>query len=426
MKPDAPFRILVVGSGGREHALVQACDASSRTAALFAAPGNPGIAEQATCLPVPATDIEGLLATVREHEINLVVVGPEVPLSLGLADRLRAVGVQVYGPGRAAAQLESSKAFSKAFMKRHDIPTAAFDTVTSMAEAEAVLERSTYPIVIKASGLAAGKGVIITDDPATARKTVGDMLSGEAFGDSGREVVIEAFMEGPEASVHLLVSGGGWAALPVSQDHKRIGEGDSGPNTGGMGAYAPAPVMDEATWRTTVTDIIGPTLGGLAADGLDYRGTLYIGLMLTRDGPRVLEYNVRFGDPEAQVLLPLLDGDWVPLLATVARGEAPPDRLPLKDQHALIVVMAAEGYPGSYARGRPIRLPEEPPDHLIITQAGTRRNAEGKLVSAGGRVLGVTGLGKTLRTAADRAYAGCGMIDFPGHVLRRDIGYRAL
>lgn len=426
MTPDAPSRILVVGSGGREHALVQACAASPHTTGLFAAPGNPGMAEAATCLDVAVDDLDGLVATARAQAVDLVVIGPEVPLSLGLADRLRAAGIDTFGPGRAAARLESSKAVSKAFMARHGIPTAAFETVATLEAAETVLDRSTFPVVVKASGLAAGKGVIIAEDRASAQATVASMLSGAAFGESGREVVIEACMTGPEASLHLLVSGRSWAALPVSQDHKRAGEGDTGPNTGGMGAYAPAPVMTEALRAVVERDIIRPTLAGLEADGLDYRGALYIGLMLTPEGPRVLEYNVRFGDPETQVLLPLLDGDWPALFRTVARGEPLPDRLGFANRHALVVVMAAAGYPGTYATGQPITIPDPPPKSTVITQAGTARDATGRLVSAGGRVLGVTGLGTTLREAADRAYGACASVDFPGHILRRDIGHRAL
>lgn len=413
----------MVGGGGREHALVDACARSASVKRVLAAPGNPGMAEQATCHAVGVEDLDGLVALARAEAVDLVVVGPEVPLALGLADRLRAEGNAVFGPGAAAAKLESSKAYAKDFMVRHDVPTAFSKTFTEESAAVAFLEVQKLPVVIKASGLAAGKGVIITGNLEEAKQTVREMLSGSAFGESGKEVVIEEFLVGEEVSVMVLVSGQSYALLSPSQDHKRVGEGDTGLNTGGMGAYAPAACFTPEVEAFVRAKVVEATLRGLARDGLDYRGCLYVGLMLTPDGPKVLEYNVRFGDPETQVLLPLVTEDVANLLAACAEGRPIPERLELADESALVVVLAAGGYPGSYAKGDVISLPEDLPENVRIYHAGTATKG-GALVTNGGRVLGVVATGRNLDGAAGSAYAVCERVSFTGAYYRRDIGWR--
>lgn len=416
--------VLVIGSGGREHALADACARSPSVDAVHAAPGNPGMAACATCHDAGVEDLPDLVKLAKKLKAGLVVIGPEVPLALGLADRLRAEGFPVFGPDQAAARLESSKAFAKDFMVRHGIPTAASKTFTDVEAAEAYLEAQKMPVVIKASGLAAGKGVIITDDLAEAKATVADMLSGKSFGESGEEVVIEDFLSGPEVSVIALVSKQSYALLPPSQDHKRIGEGDTGPNTGGMGAYAPTKAFTSDVEKFVRENVMEATLQGLDKDGLDFRGCLFVGMMLTEDGPKVLEYNVRFGDPETQALLRLVDEDLAKLFLTCARGGDLPRTIRTTGESAIVVVLAAEGYPGKYEKGAPITIPDDLPRGVRVFHAGTHRDKEGKLVTAGGRVLGVTATGPDLDAAAELAYRAIDDIHFPGKQLRRDIGWR--
>ncbi|NBB79550.1 MAG: phosphoribosylamine--glycine ligase [Verrucomicrobia bacterium] len=426
MSDSSQLNILVVGSGGREHALMEKCRQSPMAGRVIAAPGNGGMAAEVDCYPVSVEDIPALVRLAQEQSIELVVVGPEVPLSLGLVDALAEFGIPAYGPNQAAAQLESSKAFCKDFFARHQIPTAAYATFTEVAPALAYLERHPAPIVIKASGLAAGKGVIMAETQETAVAAVKDMLEGDAFGSSGREIIIEETLYGEEASIHVIVSGEDFLCLPASQDHKRVGEGDSGPNTGGMGAYTPTSRVTPALQTAIEAQVIRPTLAGLKADGIDYRGTLYAGLMLTEDGVKVLEYNVRFGDPETQVLLPMVADDLVPVLLASARGETLPDQLKIRDGAAIVVVLAAGGYPGSYAKGTPITLPGSLPEQSAIVHAGTTRDADGTIRTAGGRVLGVSGQAANLEDAAALAYQVCDQIEFDGKYLRRDIGHREL
>jgi phosphoribosylamine--glycine ligase len=427
MSLSKPINILVVGSGGREHALIETCLKSPCAAKVIAAPGNGGIANSVPCHPVAAEAVEEMVKLAVAEAIDLVIIGPEVPLSLGLADALRARGIAAYGPGRDGAQLESSKAFCKDFFARHGIPTATYATFTDVDAALAYLDAHPAPIVVKASGLAAGKGVIMAETDAEARDAVHAMLEGDAFGDSGKEVVIEEWLRGEEASIHAITSGDDVIILPASQDHKRIGEGDTGPNTGGMGAYAPAPVVDAAVMEMVKRDIIAPTLLGLKADGIDFRGTLYAGIMLTDNGPKMLEYNVRFGDPETQVLLPLIESDLVPVLYAAACGDPLPRPFTLREDHsAMVVVIAAEGYPGSYRQGDAIEFPDETPENVSILHAGTRRNVSGHILTSGGRVLGVSALAPSLPKAATLAYQTADQICFEGKYLRRDIGHRAL
>lgn len=426
MSEMSKLNILVVGAGGREHALVQQCRQSPMAGRVIAAPGNGGMASEVECFPVSVEDIPALVQLAQDEAIGLVVVGPEVPLSLGLVDALSAVGIPAYGPNQAGAQLESSKAFCKDFFARHNIPTAAYGTFTEVTAALAYLEEHPAPIVVKASGLAAGKGVIMAETQTAAVAAVKDMLEGDAFGSSGREIVIEETLYGEEASVHVIVSGEDFVCLPASQDHKRIGAGDTGPNTGGMGAYTPTSRITPALQAEIEAQVIRPTLAGLKADGIDYRGTLYAGLMLTESGVKVLEYNVRFGDPETQVLLPMVADDLVPVLLASAKGEALPTQLNFHAGAAIVVVLAAGGYPGSYTKGAAITLPDSVPDQTAIVHAGTARETDGSICTAGGRVLGVSGRAASLPEAAALAYRVCDQIDFEGKYLRHDIGHREL
>lgn len=423
---EAGKKTLVIGSGGREHALVKACLQSSLVREVIAAPGNGGISQDARCVPLDVEDIDATVELVRVEKVDFVIVGPEVPLALGVADALRETGVAVYGPGAEAARLESSKVFSKAFLERHGIPTARAQAFTELKAAVEHLARQRYPVVIKASGLAAGKGVVIAEDFETAEGVAADMLVRNRFRESGHEILIEEFMSGEEASIMLMVCGDRYVMLPPSQDHKRVGEGDIGPNTGGMGAYAPTGAVDTAVRQRIIETIIEPTLKGLAGDGIDYRGTLYIGIMVEAGQPRVVEFNVRFGDPECQILLPLLHDDPVGIMLACAEGRLEPTAVRVGDRSAVIVVLAARGYPGKYTRGGVITLPASLPDNVAILHAGTSLDSDGMLRASGGRVLGVVATGDDLRAAREAAYAVCDAVDWEDKQFRRDIGWREL
>lgn len=418
--------ILVVGSGGREHALVQMCLKSPLAQRVIAAPGNGGMASEVDCFNLSVEDISGIVKLAQDKQIGLVIVGPEVPLSLGLVDALAAVGIPAYGPGKDGAQLEASKAFCKDFFARHKIPTAEYANFTEVAPALEYLKSHPAPIVIKASGLAAGKGVIMAETQDEAIAAVKDMLEGGAFGQSGAEIVIEETLYGEEASIHAIVSGDSFVCLPPSQDHKRAGEGDTGLNTGGMGAYTPTSRVTPEMQEKIEREVIRPTLDGFKTDGIEFRGTLYAGLMLTEKGVKVLEYNVRFGDPETQVLLPMVADDLVPVLLASAKGEALPAKLNFHPGAAIVIVIAAEGYPGSYPKGEPIQFPATIPERSAIVHAGTLRSSEGVITSNGGRVLGVSGQASSLQEAADLAYSVCDQIEYTSKYLRRDIGHREL
>lgn len=420
------LKVLVIGSGGREHALVNSCLASPLVAEVVAAPGNGGMSRVARCVDLDVADVPATVALARTEKVDFVIVGPEVPLALGLVDALGAVGVPAYGPGKAAARLESSKVFCKDFLQRHGIPTAAYATFSDLEPALAYVSACVYPVVVKASGLAAGKGVVICEDEHQARAALQAMIVDKAFGESGAEVVIEEFLRGEEASLMVVVCDDRYVCLPVSQDHKRIGEGDTGLNTGGMGAYAPAAVVDAELQQWIERHIIQPTLQGFAKDRLTFRGTLFIGLMIDGGAAKVLEFNVRFGDPECQVLLPLLASDPIQLLYDCARGCLKPDTVQLKDGFAAIVVLASGGYPGQYRQGDAIALPVALPEGVDIVHAGTRMDAKGTLLTAGGRVLGVVATADALQTALDKAYAICAQVQWPDCYYRRDIGWRQL
>lgn len=418
-------RILVVGSGGREHALAWSLARTDPQVRLFIAPGNPGTGRLGQNVPIAATDLAGLVAFARQEAIDVVIVGPEQPLVLGLVDALEAAGIAAVGPTAAAARLEGSKAFAKAFMARHHIPTAAYRTFDrgAYAAARAYLEAQGVPVVIKASGLAAGKGAVVCQTEAEAHATLDAMLRDQAFGEAGAEVVIEAFMEGEEASVFALTDGEHYHLLAPAQDHKRIGEGDTGPNTGGMGAYAPAPVVTEPLLADIRTRIIEPTLSGMASEGYPFRGVLYVGLMMTAEGPKVVEYNCRLGDPEAQVILPLLHDKKILTCRQLHTVSVAPVA-----GAAACVVVAAPGYPGDYPKGAVITGLEaaEAVEGVVVFHAGTARNAAGQVVTAGGRVLGITGLGADLPEALSRAYQAVAQVQFEGQQYRRDIGRKGL
>jgi phosphoribosylamine---glycine ligase len=417
------MRVLLIGSGGREHALAWRLAQSPRLAKLYATPGNPGIAHHAELVDVAPENIVGF---AREENIGLVVIGPEQPLVDGLADRLREQGILVFGPSAAAAQLEGSKGFTKDLCARAGIPTAAYGRFTDAGSAKAALSRFGLPVVIKADGLAAGKGVVIPTSTAEAEAAIDDMFAG-SFGEAGAEVVIEQFLEGEEASFFALTDGRTVVPFGTAQDHKRVGDGDTGPNTGGMGAYSPATIVTPAIEEEVMARIIRPTVDTLAAEGMPYSGVLYAGLMLTAEGPQLIEYNCRFGDPECQVLMSRFDGDLVTLLADVAEGRLGEIASPaLAERTALTVVIAAHGYPGAPEKGGSIRgIDAAEAAGARVFQAGTALVGD-TLVAAGGRVLAVTGTGASVAEARRMAYAAVDAIDFPSGFCRRDIGWREI
>lgn len=422
------MKLLVVGSGGREHTLVWRLDRDDSVDEIVAAPGNAGIAQLARCVEVPADDLDGLVELAAAEGVDLVVVGPELPLTLGLADRLRQEGIVCFGPGSDGARLEGSKAWSKDIMARAGIPTAGYQVFTDLDEAIAYLEEGGGPIVVKASGLAGGKGAIVCEDREQARAAVREMMAEDRFGEAGHTVVIEEFLRGEEASILALTDGMCLLPLVPSQDHKRVHDGDRGPNTGGMGAYAPAPVISDEVMRKVRARILEPLLKTLAEEGVSYQGVIYAGLMIDASGdPYVVEFNCRFGDPEAQVVLPLVEGDLASALLAAAQGRLDPDSLAIGPGAAVCVVVASGGYPGSYEKGYPIEgldtLRDE--EDVVVFHAGTEER-DGQLVTAGGRVLGVTAMGEGIRQAVARSYEAVDRISFQDAFCRRDIAHRAL
>ena len=420
------MRVLVVGSGGREHALCWAISASVLCNELYAAPGNAGVAEVATCVPIPADDIEGLCTFARERKIDFVIVGPEIPLVAGLVDRLEAQGTAAFGPTAAAAALEGSKGFTKDLCAKYNIPTAAYGRFRAINPAIAFIRKNGAPIVVKADGLAAGKGVVVAMTIAEAEAAVHDILGG-SFGAAGAEVVVEEFLEGEEASIFALVDGTRALPLASAQDHKRVGDGDTGPNTGGMGAYSPAPIVTEAMMADVMTRIIEPTVRAMAEMKRPFKGVLFAGLMIGKDGPKLLEYNTRFGDPECQVLMMRLMSDLLPALLAARDGALDTVDLRWHDEAALTVVMAANGYPGDYTKNTVIEGVEEASkiEGVTVFHAGTKRE-NGKLLATGGRVLNVTATGRDVAEAQKRAYQAVDRIRWPDGFCRRDIGWRAI
>lgn len=428
------MKILLLGSGGREHSLAWKIAQSPLVDEVFSAPGNPGMDKIGPCFDLDPTDLKAVQELALQIVPDLIVIGPEAPLAAGVSDALRARGFDVFGPSQKAAQLESSKGFAKDLMKKYGVPTAGYGRFTDLTEALEYLEGMTAPYVIKADGLAAGKGVVIAQTLEEAENTVEEFMTGR-FGDASAEIVIEEFMDGEEASVFVMTDGEGAIYLPVAQDHKRVGDGDTGPNTGGMGAYAPAPVVDARTLELVQTMIVEPMLSGMADDDMPYQGVLYVGIMVTPSGPKVVEFNARFGDPECQVLMAGLPGDIVPALLVCATGGLVSSHAALCEMMGLsefrpsaTVVMAANGYPGAVKKGSVIAGVDKADaiDSVTVFHAGTDMNEKGELIAAGGRVLGVTATGDDLRKAVDRAYHGVAAIDWPEGFYRRDIAHRAL
>ncbi len=425
------MKVLVIGGGGREHTLCWALARSPRVDKVYCAPGNGGIAEVAECRPeLLASDIEGLASFAKAEGIDLTVVGPEAPLVAGIVDRFREEELRIFGPSRAAARLEGSKEFAKRIMLGSNVPTGAHRTFTELAEArDHIAQAEVYPLVVKADGLAAGKGVTICKNPEEALAALDEAMGARRFGDAGSTVLIEEYLRGEEASVHAITDGETLLVLPSSQDHKRVGDGDTGPNTGGMGAYSPAPVVEGGDLMDRIIrSVLIPTLHGMKREGTPFSGVLYAGMMITKGGPRVLEYNVRFGDPETQVLLPRLKSDLFEILFAAADGNLSdiPD-LELDDRACVGVVVSSAGYPGAYQGGKTITGLADAAalDGVEVFQAGTRISGD-KMVTAGGRVLCVSALGDDIRTARDRAYEGIDVIAFDGAYHRRDIAHRAL
>ncbi len=423
------MKILVIGNGGREHALAWKIAQSPLVNEVLVAPGNAGTALETKCrnVSVAADDLDGLLALATDEAVDLTVVGPEAPLALGIVDRFNQQGLKCFGPSAQAAQLESSKAFSKEFMQRHAIPTARYQTVTTVEAGLAFIETLGLPAVIKADGLAAGKGVVIAQSEQQAKDTLEDMLSGNAFGDAGHRVVIEECLIGEEASFIVMASGEAVLPLATSQDHKRRDNNDQGPNTGGMGAYSPAPVVTPELNQAIMESVIRPTVAGLQAEGMPFCGFLYAGIMVTKEGPKVLEFNVRFGDPETQPILMRLQSDLVPLLLAALDGTLDDQSATWDPRTALGVVMAAGGYPGDYSKGHPINgLDASFSDEVKVFHAGTALSDDNQVITSGGRVLCLVALGEDAKTAQAKAYQGLQSISFDGGFYRTDIGQRAI
>lgn len=423
------MNILIIGNGGREHALAWKAAQSPLADKVYVAPGNAGTALEANLenVAIAATDIPALVAFAQSHDIGLTIVGPEAPLVIGVVDAFQAAGLKIFGPSQAAAQLEGSKAFTKDFLARHRIPTAEYENFTEVEPALAYVRRKGAPIVIKADGLAAGKGVIVAMTLQEAEEAVRDMLAGNAFGDAGHRIVVEEFLDGEEASFIVMVDGENVVPMATSQDHKRVGDGDTGPNTGGMGAYSPAPVVTDEIHQRAMDQVIWPTVRGMAAEGNTYVGFLYAGLMISADGqPKVIEFNCRFGDPETQPIMLRLRSDLVELCLAGAEGRLNEKSSDWDERPALGVVLAAGGYPGDYRNGEVIQglLQQESADGKVF-HAGTRLQGD-DVVTSGGRVLCVTALGDTVAQAQQRAYQLAEGIQWPGSFCRKDIGYRAI
>ena len=417
------MNIMVIGGGGREHAIIKKLKQSPEAEKIYALPGNGGIAADAECVPVSATDLEGIVAFARSTGIDYAVVAPDDPLVLGCVDLLEKEGIPCFGPRKNAAIIEGSKVFAKDLMKKYGIPTAAYEVFSDPAEALRYLETAPVPTVVKADGLALGKGVTVAMTREEAVNAVREIMEDKKFGKSGDRIVIEEYLEGPEVSVLSFTDGTTVIPMVSSMDHKRAGDGDTGPNTGGMGTVAPNPFYTGAVAQTCMETIFLPTIRAMKAEGREFRGCLYFGLMITKDGPKVIEYNCRFGDPETQVVLPLLESDLLTVMRAVTEGRLAECPVRFRDAHACCVVLASRGYPLSYEKGYEITIPADVKDHVFVAGAALK---DGKTVTSGGRVLGVTAVADTLRDAVDQAYAMADRISFGNRYCRRDIGARAL
>ena len=419
------LNVLVIGGGGREHAIIRALKRSHQIKKLWCAPGNAGIALDAECVGIAAGDQLELLAFAKQNKVDLTVVGPEGPLVEGLVDRFRKEGLRIVGPTKTAARLEGSKSFAKEFMRKYGIPTARYEVIPNLQKGSYQLQHWTGRSVVKADGLAAGKGVKVCESQTEAKDFLYELMGKEIYGAAGSTVIIEECLDGEEATILAFCDGKTLSPMPASQDHKRLLEGDRGPNTGGMGAYAPAPVVTPELLAVIEKAVFQPFLKGIQAEGFDYRGIIYFGLMLTKSGPQVLEFNVRFGDPETQVVLPLLDSDFIAILKAVADQTLSPELVVWKDAASICVVMASAGYPGTVEKGKPIQGLSAAPKDVHVYHAGTAM-ANGQLVTQGGRVLGVTAVDAHLGKAREKAYAGASKIVWDGAMYRKDIGFRAL
>lgn len=422
------MKVLIVGGGGREHALAWAVAKSPKLTKLYAAPGNAGIADVAECLDIGAEDIPGICKAVEELKIDFVIVGPEAPLVAGLADKIEAMDVPVFGPSAKAAEIEGSKGMMKDLLFKYGIPTADYERFDEPDAAKEYIRIKNKPVVVKADGLAAGKGVILSHTVTEAYAAVDQIMIEEAFGNAGDEIVIEEFLIGEEASFFALCDGERAIPLAGAQDHKQVHDGDHGPNTGGMGAYTPAPILDEKMEKRIMDEIVTPTVEGMAKEGKPYKGVLFAGLMIGEDGPKVIEFNCRFGDPECQPIMARLQSDALEMLLAAAEGELDKIKLKWDPRAALTVVMAANGYPGNYKKDTEIKGLDEAGamDDVTVFHAGTRSDGNGAILANGGRVLGVTALGDTVEAAQKLAYKAVDAIDWPGGFCRRDIGWRAV
>ena len=421
------MQVLVIGGGGREHTLVWKLAQSKSVTKIYAAPGNPGMKDLAECVDLDIADLDGLADWAEKHDIDLTVVGPEAPLVAGIVDVFKARGLTIFGPSAKAAEIEGSKIFSKELMEKYGVPTAFFKVCDNLADARAFVEEKGAPIVIKADGLAAGKGVVVAMTKDEALDALDDMMGHHKFGSAGNRVVIEEFMEGEEASLLAFTDGKTIVPMLAAQDHKRVNDGDQGPNTGGMGAYCPAPVMTAALKEKTVKEVLRPVVDALAKEGRPYSGCLYAGLMIKGDSVKVVEFNARFGDPETQVVLPLLESDLAEIMVACAKGTLTPDMVEWSDKAAVCVVMASGGYPASYKKGLPITglKAANAMDGVVVFHAGTREE-DGKILTNGGRVLGVTAVAGDIPSAQQKAYDAVDKIHFDGAHFRQDIAWRAL
>jgi phosphoribosylamine--glycine ligase len=421
------MNILVIGSGGREHTLAWKIAQSPKVGKIYCAPGNAGTAQIAENVNLKAEDLPGLLKFAKDKQIDLTVVGPEVPLVLGIVNLFESHGLKIFGPSQAAAQLEGSKVFAKNLMKKYNIPTADFLSFTDPAEAKRFIEKVGAPVVIKADGLAAGKGVFIAKTKAAAEKAVDSILKEKEFGEAGKRIIIEECLEGEEASILCFTDGQTIIPMASAQDHKRVNDNDEGPNTGGMGAYSPAPIVTPSLMEIVKRDILGPTISGMEAEGTRYQGVLYVGIMVTKNGPKVLEYNARFGDPETQCILPRLKTDLIDILLSTINYQLSTISFEWDPRPAVCVVLASGGYPGHYKKGYEIAglSKARQLEDVIVFHAGTEEK-EGQVITSGGRVLGVVGLGDTIRHAIDRSYLAAKLIHFEDMHYRKDIGRRAL